>query len=144
MINERSVIRMKVPYPSISSCLAVQAHMYICKSSENTHYSFVKCQTLKPYMLINNPLKHFVDEQADIKRNPFLHATRIDCDKLFATENVSYDDALLAIRRCDICQDLYDDVVAELKQDGWENVTLKDERDLADLNSLITYREPVE
>ena len=30
LIKERDVIRVKVPFPSIDSDLAVQAHMYIC------------------------------------------------------------------------------------------------------------------
>ena len=138
MIKERDVIRMKVPYPSINSRLAVQAHMYICKSSDTSRYSFVKCQTLKPYMLINNPLKPFIDEPADIRRNPFSRTTRIDCDKLFSTEKVKYDDALLATRRRDVCEELYDAVTAELEQDGWENVAIDDGNKLVSLNQMIT------
>ncbi len=139
MINERNVIRMKFPYPSISSELAVQAHMYICRSSEQTHFSFVKCQTLKPYMLIHNPMRHFVDEPADVTRNPFRRTNRIDCDKLFTTTAVSYDDAMLTTRRRDVCQELFDAVIAELEQDGWDDVNLGDEQVLAQLNPLITF-----
>lgn len=141
MIDERSVIRMKFPYPSINSRLAVQAHMYICKSSEHPKFSFVKCQTLKPYMLINNPLRHFIDELVNIERNPFSRTTRIDCDKLFSTWKVSYGDGLLATRRHDVCQALYDDVLAELEQDGWEDVAIENEREIAELNPLITFIE---
>ena len=141
MINERNVIRMKFPYPSVSSRLAVQAHMYICKSAEQPRFSFVKCQTLKPYKLINNPLKHFIDEPADLARNPFERTTRIDCDKLFITENVRYDDALIATRRSDVCQELFDNVLAELEQDGWEDISIENEQELAQLNPLITFTE---
>lgn len=138
MISERNVIRMKVPYPSISSDLAVQAHMYVCRTSTHPKYSFVKCQTLKPYMLVANPTKHFIDEQPDSNRNPFSRTTRIDCDKLFSTEKVNYSDALLTTRRCDICQELYDNIITELETDGWTDVPINNEAELIRLNPLIT------
>ena len=138
MISERNVIRMKVPYPSISSRLAVQAHMYICRRSEHPSYAFVKCQTLKPYMIIENPIRHFIDEPADLARNPFTRTTRIDCDKLFTTESVNYSEKLIAPRRCDVCQELYHKVVLELEKDGWDDVAFEDEQKLTELNPLIT------
>ena len=141
MINERDVIRMKVPYPNISSQLAVQAHMYICKSAENAAFSFIKCQTLKPYMLLKNPLKHYVDEYANVARNPFKRTTRIDCDKLFSTKKVNYSKKMCATVRADVCQELYDDVISELKQDGWLDIPISDEKQLANINPLITYTE---
>lgn len=141
MINERNVIRMRVPYPSISSDLAVQAHMYICRTSAHPKYAFVKCQTLKPYMLVNNPIKHFIDEKPDSTRNPFSRTTRIDCDKLFSTEKVNYSDALLTSSRCDICQELHDNIVTELEADGWADVPIDNETELIKLNPLITLIE---
>lgn len=88
MINQRDVIRMRIPYPDINSDLAVMSHMYICKKADGSLYEYVKCQTLKPAMLSGRLLKHFVDENADISRNPFKRATRIDCDKIFYTDSV--------------------------------------------------------
>ena len=62
MIKEKDAVRMKVPYPSVSDKLALSSHMYICKTVNGTLREFVKCQTLKPYMLMNGTMKHYCDE----------------------------------------------------------------------------------
>ena len=137
MIKEKDVVRMKVPYPSVSDKLALSSHMYICKNVNGTLREFVKCQTLKPYMLINGTMKHYCDEQPDITRNPFKRTTRIDCDKLFQTNTVKYDLGLRTDSRPDICQSLYDEVVKELEIDGYNNITIN-EVELKSLNPFIT------
>lgn len=81
MIKEKDVLRMKVPFPNISSGLAVQSHMYICSKSNGNSFGFVKVQTLKPYMINSDIIQHYVDEKANPMRNPFRHSSRIDCDK---------------------------------------------------------------
>ena len=137
MIKEKDVVRMKVPYPSINDGLALSSHMYICKTADSTLREFVKCQTLKPYMLIRGTMKHYCDEQPDILRNPFKHTTRIDCDKLFATNTVKYDLRLRTDARTDICQSLYDEITKELEQDGYTNINMN-EAELKGLNPYIT------
>ena len=128
---------MKVPYPSVSDKLALSSHMYICKTANGTLREFVKCQTLKPYMLINGTMKHYCDEQPNITRNPFKRTTRIDCDKLFQTNTVKYDLGLRTDSRSDVCQSLYDEVVKELEIDGYNNITIN-EAELKSINPLIT------
>ena len=128
---------MKVPYPSINSNLAVSAHMYICKENKNHKYKYIKCQTLKPYMLTGNQMQHYYDELADISRNPFQRTTRIDCDKLFITNTVKYADALKTTTRPDVCMDLYNAILKELNTDGYTNINI-DENILQNLNPLIT------
>lgn len=137
MINQRDVIRMKIPYPDISSDLAVTSHMYICKRTDGRAYEYVKCQTLKPKMLASRLFKHFVDEDADISRNPFQRTTRIDCDKVFATDSVLYDDKLKTTARPDVCQELYDIIMDELNLDGYDTINMN-ENDLISVNPLIT------
>lgn len=137
MIREKDVIRMYVPFPRISSSLAVYAHMYICGNDNSPHYGFIKCQTLKPTMIGSDLLHHFVDEAADISRNPFYRATRIDCDKFFVTHTVSYHDALKTPSRPDVCQELYDSVKTELAADGYREIRIN-ETELLTLNPLIT------
>ena len=127
---------MKIPYPSISSGLAVKSHMYICKTSTSLRHEFVKCQTLKPSMIGSNLIKHYCDELPDISRNPFQHATRIDCDKLFVTENVQYDSRLRTTTRPDVCQDLFAEVLSELIEDGYLQNQIN-EHQLQQLNPLI-------
>ena len=80
LIDRSDVVRIKMPFPDITSNLAVNSHMYICHHVSGNTVSFVKCQTLKPYMLISSPIKHYWDEAPDIARNPFQRTTRIDCD----------------------------------------------------------------
>ena len=42
LINTKDVIRMKIPYPSIGSGLAVKSHMYICKTADSPHHEFIR------------------------------------------------------------------------------------------------------
>lgn len=127
---------MKVPYPSISDKLAVSAHMYICQNADSLYYSFVKCQTLKPYMISNNVIRHYCDEIPDIRRNPFQKVTRIDCDKLFSTKSVKYDDRLKTTIREDVSEELFEDILEELSCDGYDEIAVN-ETDLMRLNPLI-------
>ena len=134
MIRERHVIRMKIPFPSISNKLAYSAHMYICMEKEAAKYRFVKCQTLKPYMLYQTPMLNYCDEAPDITRNPFSQITRIDCDKSFVTSGVEYDDRLLTSKRPDICEELFAKIMVKLL----DNKIPLDEDELVSLNLLIT------
>lgn len=136
MINEKDVIRMKVPYPTISDTLAVSAHMYICRTVQGSLREFVKCQTMKPYMLTNKTMQHFCDEKPGISRNPFQKITRIDCEKLFFTSNVKYDNSLRTTTRPDICDDLIQRVNAELAADGHMRIPIK-ANELMHLNRLV-------
>ena len=135
MINSKDVIRMKIPYPSINSNMAVSAHMYICRNRSELNYEYIKCQTLKPYMLINSPMTNYHDESPDITRNPFTKKTRIDCDKLFLTSNVSYDIRLKATTRPDVSDDLFN-VVQQKLSNGYSEVVIN-ECELKSLNTLI-------
>jgi hypothetical protein len=127
---------MKIPYPSVDSGLAVSAHMYICKDNKDSHYEYVKCQTLKPKMLGSNIIKHYVDEKADISRNPFQRTTRIDCDKVFTTRHIKFSDKMKTISRPDVCVELYAYVLSELEMDGFQTVALN-EKKLESMNPLI-------
>ena len=129
---------MKIPFPSINSMLAVSSHMYICVRSEGNLYEFVKCQTFKPYMLINQPIQNYYDEKPNINRNPFTQTTRIDCDKIFITSNVNYDEKLLTNLRKDVCEDLFKEIQKKISADKCEYVQL-DEENLVILNTLITF-----
>lgn len=136
MIHEKDVIRMRIPYPGISDKLAVSSHMYICKAAA-PGYEYIKCQTLKPYMLTRAIFRHYVDEAPDASRNPFQRMTRIDCDKIFATTGVRYDDGLKTAARPDVCQELYDDIIEELNADGYEKKELNAD-ELVSINAMIT------
>lgn len=136
MINAKDVVRMKVPYPSISDGMAVASHMYICHRRADKDYEYIKCQTLKPYMFSKNPMVHYYDEQPDISRNPFTRPTRIDCDKLFRTTTVHYNDELKTSNRPDVCEDLFRAVQEELLKDGYSDININ-EVELKNLNRLI-------
>ena len=142
MINERAVLRLKVPYPDINADLAVKSHMYVCRNVKYPQYSFVKCQTLKPYMLFSNIMRHYCDEYPDITRNPFKNPTRIDCDKLFFTEKVDYDDRLITDVRKDICQELFIDIIEKLNNHEYEKILINEDI-LIQLNSLINRIEEI-
>ncbi|MGJ9460272.1 hypothetical protein [Oceanobacillus sp. CF4.6] len=112
MIDQKDVVRMRVPFPNLDSKLAVQAHMYVCVDS-GTQKEFVKCQTFKPTHLIRSkPPYRCIVETPDIKRNPFQGKTTIDCDKSFYIENVVIDRSLLTTKRKDICEDLFTSITS--------------------------------
>lgn len=136
MIKTKDVIRMKIPFPTISDKLAVNAHMYICGNASGSEYEFIKCQRVKPYMLTQDIFRHYVDEMPDISRNPFQHMTRIDCDKKFTTSSVIYADSLRTTQRPDICDELYEKVTSELNADGYEIIGLN-ESELVKINPSI-------
>lgn len=137
MINERDVVRLKMPCSSVSSVLAVRTHMYICRNVNGYITRFVKCQTVKPYMDYVLNMSHYWDENPDITRNPFVYPTRIDCDKEFVTSDVIYDDRLKTVLRSDVCDDVLQHVEAELFCDGYCSYII-DGDDMVALNPLVT------
>lgn len=137
MIKRKDVIRIKMPFPNISSDLATVPHMYICRQVEGTTHRFVKCQTLKPHMLGASPMRHYWDEQPDVSRNPFSHMTRIDCDKEFITTGVRYHEALRTTARTDVSDDVIREVERELFCDGYTTYHI-DETSLLQLNRLVS------
>lgn len=137
MIKRNDVIRIKVPFPGLTSGLAKKAHMYICREADGPTHRFVKCQTLKPQMLTSNLMRHYWDEAPDLTRNPFTRTTRIDCDKDFLTTGVTYHDALKTTARPDVCDDVLIHVEEELFCDGYDTHPI-DEAALQTLNTLVT------
>ncbi|MDF1997584.1 hypothetical protein [Peribacillus frigoritolerans] len=137
MIEKMDVVTMRIPFPTISSDLAVKSHMYICMEN-GTNKKFVKCQTFKPTHRITG--KHpfrFVDEKPDINRNPFQNHTTIDCDKTFNVNNVKMNLGLRATMRNDVCSELFDDISNEIQHpDLGEEII--DSRLLAQLNYKIS------
>ena len=139
LINKKDVIWMKVPFPDISSGLAVCSHMYICERISGANYGFVKCQTLKPKMIGSKLMRHYIDEQPDITRNPFSRTSRIDCDKLFTTSSVCYSDSMKTTSRPDVCDDLYKSVQRELYADGCSTKHINDS-ELVSINIHIVMK----
>lgn len=137
MINRKDVITVKVPFPNISSDLAIMAHMYTCKSKVGTRHELIKCQSFKPYMLIQKDIACYIDEDADLARNPFKHKTRIDCDKVFVTTGVDYDSKLRTASRPDICDDLATQIDEKINENPPFYYNLN-ENELVLLNRLIT------
>lgn len=137
MIKRSDVIRIKMPFPHVKSNLAVNSHMYICHCVNGHVTKFVKCQTLKPYMLASTPIQHYWDETPDSNRNPFQRLTRIDCDKEFVTQHVKFDDNLKTTIRPDVCPDVMSHIDYELQCDGYSSHHISD-TDLVSLNPLIT------
>lgn len=88
-------------------------------------------------MLDKTVCKHYIDEEADEQRNPFKHTTKIDCDKVFMTKSVSYDNAMKTKPKSNICQKLYDLIAEELITDGYKTIHLN-ELAMIRLNRLVT------
>lgn len=135
MIEIKDVVTLKVPFPDISSDLAIQAHMYIC-SKNGSEKNFFKCQRAKPHNLLPNrrPYK-FVKEASDPSRNPFNSETIIDCDKYFLIKGVTIP---LNLRgRRNICDELFRDVLLTSAHQQLVMETI-DITDLTQINPRIT------
>jgi len=137
LINKRDVLRIRMPFPNISADLALNAHMYICHEVVDYKCCFLKCQTLKPYMLFQDTMQHYWDENPDITRNPFMRPTRIDCDKNFVTEGIKFSDKMKTTVRPDVCIDTMNHAELELAADGYISHTMNDSEVLS-LNSFAS------
>lgn len=98
MIDAKDVVTLKMPFPDISSKLAITAHMYICRHNQKSHKKFIKCQTFKNSLVIKrNPV---VKQWIKIDKNnyPFLKkkSSLIDCDKEFHLNHVKIPRTLIA------------------------------------------------
>lgn len=139
LIEQRHVVRMRVPFPNVDSTLAVQPHMYICIKN-GAQKEFIKCQTFKPTHLLKNkrPFKYII-ESPDINRNPFKDKTTIDCDKSFYINNVIVDRSLLTTRRIDVCEELFNSIILEINHQNFSKSSI-DIEPLLSLNTKITIR----
>ncbi len=99
MIDIKDVITLRVPYPDATSELARKSHMYICVEVSGPTCELVKCQSFKPYHLLQNSMPvHRIVEQPDSSRNPFQHPTVIDLDKCFSATRSLFPNQLKAAR----------------------------------------------
>lgn len=136
MISKSDVIRMRVPFPNISSGLAVKAHMYICIEG-GLKKKFIKCQTFKPsHALSGRPPKYYIQEPADPSRNPFQNTTTIDCDKEFCVNDVEISLDLLTDVRRDVSEKLFQEIINTTQHEEYKSENM-DPNQLANLNSKI-------
>lgn len=129
---------MKVPFPHISSQLAIQEHMYICYKA-GSEKQFFKCQTYKPmiHRREDKPPFNYIVERKNPDRNPFDRPeTLIDLDKTFLINGLKFLRSCLTTNRTDICRGLYSQIKDEIVADKLENELLENE-DLKILNSFL-------
>lgn len=94
MIDKSDVIKLFVPYPTISDKLARQRHMYVVESNK---YTLFNIQTAKPYLvrekILNNYLVLEVGDETPVRRRSY-----VGMDTRFVLENVNINDDAKAIR----------------------------------------------
>ncbi len=56
MIRRSDVVRIKMPFPDISSDLAVNSHMYICHSANGNTFHYISNHIKERDLLSLNPL----------------------------------------------------------------------------------------
>lgn len=128
-----------MPFPNISSALAISAHMYVClEDGQDKHLA--KCQTYKPHHLLNNkePFNYII-ENADVTRNPFQRKSIIDCDKKFGISGVTIPTKMRTTVRPDICEPLFTEVV-ELMNEKNSPIHILPTDGILSLNSDISAR----
>ena len=128
---------MLLPFPNLSSALARKPHMYICL--ENKHPKrFIICRSTKPYLLEPDMSPYqFIQAMPDIRHNPFIKPTLLDCDKSFSMDNeIMINRALLTTKRRDISEELFCELEYSIRHDKFKEIVL-DANDVAQLNSGI-------
>jgi len=140
MIEKKDVITMRIPFPKVDSQLARVAHMYICL--ENKQKQFLKCQTERPHLVDpNSPPYQYVKTMPDIRHNPFVDPTLIDCDKSFIIDhNIVIDEVLLATRRRDVSDELFAKLKEKIKHKNFKEVVL-DATIVVQLNDRIELKD---
>lgn len=114
MINSKDVIRLKIPYPNISSNLAMQAHMYICYEVGNSN-KLIKAQTYKP--ILETYVNSFIDSNEYTGEHPFKRRTLIDLDKYFYLTGVMLPISLKVYNNNGRVSDrLFNDITKETNQ----------------------------
>ena len=133
MIDVKNVITIRLPFPDIDSGLALKSHMYICVDKDEDGYVFAKSQTDTPSA--RNSMKDYIEEEADIERNPFHHSSLIDCDKFFRVSNCNISDKLITQRRPDVSDELFETIISKYPDITIEEINTDE---LKQLNSQIT------
>ncbi|AEB29601.1 hypothetical protein CAR_c09080 [Carnobacterium sp. 17-4] len=128
---------MKVPFPNITGNLALRPHMYIC-IEDGTDKKFLSCQTRKPTNILKDvPPYIYIEESNNINRNPFTWPTLIGCDYAFEMKDIHVDRSLLARKRRDVCEELYEEISLKIKHDSFF-YELMNEIELLSLNRSLS------
>ena len=89
MIREKDVVTLRMPYPNVSSNLAVLSHMYICKKPGKIK-KLLKIQTIKNrHKTKGYPCLNFYELKAVDQNNPCNRDSFVDLDKNFILEHVN-------------------------------------------------------
>ena len=98
MSNQRSVLRIRIPFLTHNNKLKNKPRPYVCMTSL-PDLRLVKCQTAK-ITHHNNPKAPPINRVIIHPSNstPFISPTIIDCDKVFDVLNVSFIDPALLMK----------------------------------------------
>ncbi|BAK95117.1 hypothetical protein [Tetragenococcus halophilus] len=136
MTKVKDIVTMKIPFPKLSSNLAVKSHMYLCiKHGENKR--FLSCQTKKPLLLRSDePPFHFVDVGVNKSECPFVRDTLIACDYYFQLSNIHINPSLLAQKG--VSSNIYSKVDAEIKHPNFKEQKIS-VNNLLKINPELTF-----
>ena len=90
MISERDVIKVCMPYPKISSVLALEEHYYICCSNVQNNKILFKCQSKTAALISRIGVKKYNQDFCTIRNStlvPFTNDTAVDKNKIFDIQN---------------------------------------------------------
>lgn len=97
MIKPQDVITAYIPFPDVSSELAVRSHMYICKEPGRDK-EILKIQSLKPRHFFEMPCEKYERLSANDNDNPCKKDSIVDLDKTFKLFDVCIPETKLAKR----------------------------------------------
>ncbi|MBD3949638.1 hypothetical protein I4Q36_07135 [Tuanshanicoccus lijuaniae] len=122
MISEMDVVKLKMPYPNISSGLAVKAHMYICKRPGENKET-LKIQSVKNKHRINGyPCSNYYVLSGSSVDNPCARDSFVDLDKQFIINNIMIPRTLLA--RSALSKSCYYDIIQNIHRSTLQTIMI--------------------
>ncbi|WP_211355404.1 MULTISPECIES: hypothetical protein [Enterobacteriaceae] len=144
LTTEGDVIKLKVPYPNISSGLVRKSHMYIYAERKDIGKGLFVCTSKKPKHVRENvpPFNRFEispDNTLPRMKSPFTMTTLVDCDRLFFLNGVSISVNLLTNPRC-VCKEYLENILRIKEENKKCDTVILDASEMVSLNPLLNLK----
>lgn len=125
MTVEGDVLNLFIPYPSFTSPLVKERHMYVCTAKggikEVLMCTSKKPKHARPNFAPINRVEIYPDQYRE--KSPFSKTTLIDCDHGFLLSNIHVPTSILTNPRC-LCEEYLDSVLTEILHPDFKSLAL--------------------
>ncbi|HJF30396.1 MAG TPA: hypothetical protein K8V56_01290 [Sporosarcina psychrophila] len=114
MISSKDIVKLRMPYPNVSSDLAVYSHMYIC-NEPGADKQLLKIQSFKnKHSTQGLPVNNYYELNASDPTNPCKRDSFVDLDKKFSLQQVVIPMTLKA--NTDLSETHYTNIINKITQ----------------------------